>query len=96
LILKIKSIIIIIIIINLDQTSPFKSKKIRARKGRLTQVAWVCQGRILKSLVFYSPANPMLWGQVSELKVVGSVVQIHRKCIRVQTKAIGSSVRTQG
>jgi hypothetical protein len=43
LILRVKSIIIVIIIINLGHASPSRPKKLGAGKGHLTQVAWIWQ-----------------------------------------------------
>jgi hypothetical protein len=54
LILRVKSIIIIIIIINLGLTSPSIPKKLRAGKMHLTQVAWEWQQRRPKILGSYS------------------------------------------
>jgi len=40
---------------NLGQASPFRPRKLGAGKGRLTQVAWVWQGRKPKLLESCSP-----------------------------------------
>ena len=51
---------IIIVIINLDQTSFSRPKKLEAAKGYLTQVAWVWLECRLKSFGFYIMPNPRL------------------------------------
>ena len=55
LILRVKSIIIVIIIVNLGQASPSRPKKLGAGKGHLTQVAWIWQRHRPKSLGSCTP-----------------------------------------
>ena len=40
-------IVVVVVVVNLDLTSPFRPKKLRAGKGYLTQAPWVWQSCVV-------------------------------------------------